>query len=370
MFHKEKISVHQFAILVFMCTIGSAILLTPEYLARIAKQDAWIATIFGTLTGLIFILVFMIIGRRYADMTIMEYCEKILGKWLGKFVSLLYIFYFFTVSALMLREISYFITMQIMPETPITAVHILFICIVVYAVRLGLEVVARSAEIFLPWVFFLLLILIAFLIPETETENIQPFFEGGAMPVIQGTAHLSILTFLQLFFLLMLFPNVNSPKKIRASFLTGASIGGIVLFLIALISILVLGAEVTARHVYPSFILAKQINIADFITRIEVLMAGIWFLTIFFKLTLSFYVTSVGLTQTLNLKNHRILTFPLAIILVVFATMVYPDLAYFDNVIPTVMITYTLVCGLFFPLLLLAVDTIRNKITQGKKSDS
>lgn len=370
MFHKEKISINQFTILVFMLTIGSAILLTPQYLAQAAKQDAWIATFIGVLLGLLFILLFMIIGNRYPDMSLMEYNEKILGKWLGKFVSLLYIFYFFIISAQVLREIGYFITAQIMPETPITAIHIIFACVVVYAVRLGLEVIARTAEIFVPWVLLLLLILIVFLMPEAELEKLQPILEEGMTPVFQGALHLSILTFLQLSILLMLFPNVNSPKKIRASFLAGASIGGGIVFLIVLISILVLGAEVTARQIYPSFILAKQINVADFLTRIEVLMAGIWFISIFFKLTLSFYAASAGLAQTLNLGNYRILTFPLAIILIVFAIVIYPDLAYFDEVVRTVMIAYSLLCGLFFPLLLLVVDIIRNKMKQGKKSGS
>lgn len=50
-----------------------------------------------------------------------------------------------------------------------------------------------------------------------------------------------------------------------------------------------MGAEITARQVYPSYIFAKKINIAHFLERIEAIMAGIWFLTIFFKLTLCFY---------------------------------------------------------------------------------
>ncbi|GAA3313398.1 hypothetical protein GCM10020331_003420 [Ectobacillus funiculus] len=42
---------------------------------------------------------------------------------------------------------------QVMPETPIAFIHALVLIAVIFGSRLGLEVIGRTSEVFLPWVF-------------------------------------------------------------------------------------------------------------------------------------------------------------------------------------------------------------------------
>ena len=85
--------------------------------------------------------------------------------------------------ATVLHEIGIFMTIQMLPETPIQAIIFLFGALVVLGVRLGLEVLARSAEMLFPWFLLLFLSMSLLLLSEIEWENAMPIFESGLTPI-------------------------------------------------------------------------------------------------------------------------------------------------------------------------------------------
>ncbi|MBP1154207.1 MULTISPECIES: endospore germination permease [unclassified Paenibacillus] len=353
MLETGKIGVRQFTVLTILFTIGTSILIAPSGLSEVAKQDAWIASIVGMGLGLLTIPLYNSLANRFPNMTIAEYSEAILGKWSGKTVFLLYFTFIFLLTAQMLSNLGYFITTQIMPETPIQVVIILFILVTIMAVRLGLEVWTRAAEIFFPWVILLFLLLVAALLPEVKLSKIQPVFEGGLKPVLH--AAINFFGLQQNVILLMVFPYVNQKIKAGSAFLTGTLLGGMFLIIITLLSILVLGEDITTRNVYPSYSLAKRIG------RLEAVMAGLWFISIYFKIIICFYASVIGLAQIFNLKEFRPLLFPLGIIMLVLSLLVYPNLVYIQLFIAKIWTPYALTFMLFLPLFLLAVAVMRKK---------
>jgi spore germination protein KB len=117
-------------------------------------------------------------------MNLYEYSEMLLGKWMGKILSLLIIFFFLIIASTVLVDLGNFMATYIMPNTPIQAHYIIFTIIVIMGTRLGFEVIARSADILFPWALFLLSILIFTVLPEVHFENIQPAFKGGLKPIL------------------------------------------------------------------------------------------------------------------------------------------------------------------------------------------
>lgn len=350
-----KIGVRQFTVLVLIFTIGSSILVAPSGLAAEAKQDAWIAAILGVGTSLPLVWLYGALGKLFPDLTLAQYCEHILGKWLGKIVSLLFFSYFFLLAALLLREIGDFMTTQIMPETPIEAIHFLYILIAIMGARLGLEVLSRTSEIFFPWVILLLFLLVILLTPDMEFTKIQPVLEDGFKPVLRATFPFLGLPFLELVVFLMIFPYVNRRKEVAKAFLVGTLLGGMALIMIVAISILVIGADITSRHIYPSYYLAEKIDLFDFLERLEALMAAIWFITIFVKLTICFYASALGFAQTFSLRDYRSLTMPLGMIMMILSQVASPNIIYFKTFLAKIWTPYSLTYGLFLPLLLLFV---------------
>ncbi|WP_232696505.1 GerAB/ArcD/ProY family transporter [Brevibacillus daliensis] len=360
MLEKGKIGSRQLTILVILYTIGDSILVIPSIVASEAKQDAWISGIFSVaIAPLLVVFLYDALRKCYPDLSLVEYSQKILGKWLGIAISLVFISYFFITTATYLREIGDFMTSHIMSETPIQVIMFLFMSIVLMATRLGLEPLARSAEILFPFVVLLLSSLMIFLLPEIQFQNLQPVLEEGLKPVIRGSISFLILPFMEPVAVLMILPFVSQKDRIRKSLFVGQWLAGSVLIIITMLAILVLGADSTARQIYPSYQLAKKINIANFLTRLEAILAVIWFTTMFIRLSLFFYVTVLGLAQTLKLQDYRSLVFPLGMILIVFTLIMAPNIVYYNNLISDIWPFYAMTVGFLLPLLLLTIAKVQ-----------
>lgn len=361
MLDNGKINTRQLTILVVLFCLGSTILIVPSSLTSIAKQDGWIAAIVGIMIGMLMIIIYVKLANRYPEQSLVQFSEWIVGKWAGKLIGLLYFGYFFILAALVLRNVGDFITTIVMPETPIQAVHLLFLVIIIMGVTLGIEVCARTAEIFFPWILFLIVSLVIFLLPQMKWERIQPVWEVGSNAIVHGSLSVLGIPYMELVVFLMIYPAVSQQKMAGKAFMKGAMFAGIIIVLITVLCILVLGWDFTSRHAYPSYTLAKKIHFGEFLQRIEVLMAVIWMLTIFFKLALCFYVSVLSLAQVLRLSTYRPLIMPLALNLIVLSLVVYPNLIYFKTFVSEIWVFYALTFGFVLPALLLMISSFQKR---------
>ncbi|MDR9793212.1 endospore germination permease [Aeribacillus pallidus] len=361
MLDNGKITANQYKMLVLLFTIGSSILVAPTALVNDAKQDAWIATIFTVIISILLVLMYIKIYSIFPNMTLVEICELLLGKWIGKFAVALFLMYAFILSGALLREIGDFTTTQMMPDTPIDAIHIVFMGVVVMATLLGLEVIGRSSEIISLWLFILLAIYFIAILPQIKIGNLQPILGEGMKPILFGFYHFISLSYLELIVFLMIAPFVNHQKGAKKGFLVGVIIGGILLTFVVMFSILVLGVENTARQIYPSYALARKIEIGKFFQRVEVIMAGIWFLSIFYKLTISFYAFVLGLSQLFKIKDYRSITLPISMMLIVYAIVFHPNIVHFFEFVHNIWPLYSLTIGLLFPLILLGTALMKKR---------
>ncbi|MDC3415866.1 GerAB/ArcD/ProY family transporter [Aquibacillus salsiterrae] len=320
---KIIISNLQFSTLVVLFTVGSSILIIPRKLAEAAEQDAWISAILTVIIGLVLVTFYSKIAGLHPDKHYFDCVKHILGKWLGGFViAITYIFFFF-LSVLVLWNIGDFLKTQILVNTPITVIFILFMMTVIFGVRAGLESIARSSEIFIPWILSLMFLTVIFLIGSLETENLLPVFEGGIQSIVYGSYYFLSFPFLELLTFLMITPYVKTKKRVKHSFMEGVLIGGLVLTIAITFCILVLGADFTERNSFPFYVLGKKVTIADILERVEVFIAIIWFLSIYFKLAVTVYVLTSGLQSIFKLKDYRPLTLPIGMLIIVTATLMF-----------------------------------------------
>lgn len=196
-----------------------------------------------------FITLYNKVGQYFPNMTLAEYNEKLFGKWLGKLLSLFFIFFSFIGAAAVLFDMGDFVNTQVMPETPIQANNIIFAIVVVMGVRLGLETLVHAAEIFFPWIIMLFIILVACLLPEIQVVKLQPMFVVGVKPLIKAALSVAGTASFPFIVLFMVFPAlVNDHYKAGKAFLTSTLIGGACFVIITFLCISVLGAKMTERH--------------------------------------------------------------------------------------------------------------------------
>ncbi|MDH2452796.1 endospore germination permease [Priestia megaterium] len=363
-----NISAAQFRKLVTLYSIGSTIIVVPAAITADAHQDAWIAALFGVALGIGLVLLFTSLGKMFPTLTLMEMNEKIFGKLFGKIVSAVFVLSNLFISSQVLYYVGNFLTTQILPYTPLTAIHIAFMGVVIVGVRLGIEVIARSAEILFPWFVGLFGLLIVSMIPQIKIEHLQPVFEIHPKAFIRAVLTFLSISSLTYTILLMIFPShTPDTKKATQSFYIGNVAGGLVMVTLILLGILVLGPYYSQITMFPSYELGRRIDVGNFLQGIEVIIAIIWFLTLFFKVSLYFHASIAGLCHIFNVNETRFLTLPMGLIVTTFSIIVYPTIIYQKTWLAETWIPYSFFVGAFYPFILLIIGWIRFRPAKIKK---
>ena len=77
-----------------------------------------------------------------------------------------------------------------------------------------------------------------------------------------------------------------------------------------LLGILVLGPYYSQITMFPSYELGRRIDVGNFLQGIEVVIAILWFITLFFKLCIYFYATLLGFANVFHIKDYKLFSFP------------------------------------------------------------
>lgn len=361
MLDNGKISGRQLMVLVFLYTVGTTVLVIPAGLAEAVKQDAWIGAIAGVLIGGAVLGLYAALWRLYPGKTFVGICEAAMGKWLGALLSILFMFYSFIGASTVLFYVGNFFKIHFLPYTPFPFTSALFAIVVVIGVRLGLETISRTSELMLPWFLILFVVLVLTLAPGMKPDYALPVFESEWKPVFWAGFSFAGTAFLPIVFLFAVFPSVQHPDKARVGMYVSALFGGLCVVVVTLLCILILGPDITSRSMFPSYALVKKISIGHFLQRIEALLAGMWFITTYFKTTFYFYGWVTSLAEILKLNQYRTITLPCGMIMVVFSLIVYPDVVYMQKWDAVVFPPYILMMGVFLPLLLWTVGSLKKK---------
>ncbi|WP_240546096.1 GerAB/ArcD/ProY family transporter [Paenibacillus artemisiicola] len=354
-----KINARQFMVLVFLYTIGSTVLIIPAGLASAADQDAWIGALAGVAMGVVIAGLYIALWRLFPGRSFVGICRAVLGRWLGTLLGIVFLFYSFVGATTVLYYVGNFFSIHFLPRTPFAFICALFALIVIFGVRLGLETIARATEMMLPWFLILFIVILLTLMPGIQPEKMLPVFETGWKPVFWAGFTFAATAYMPLLSLFAVFPRIGNPEKARTGMYAFALMGGLCVALVTLLCILILGPDITSRSMFPSYALVKKINIGNFLQRIEAVLAGMWFITTYIKTTFYYYGWVTSLAEMLRLRDYRTLTLPCGMLMVAFALILYPDVAYMLHWDSVVFPPYILFVAFVLPLLLLIGGLIK-----------
>ena len=281
---KAKISASQLFILMVLFELGSA-LLVP--LAIRAKQDAWLGILLGMLGSFVLFLVYHKLYTYYPNLLPMEYMQKILGKVMGTVLAFVYILYFMYDASRVLRDFGEMLLTFAYPDTPLFIANALLMLVIIYTIRKGIEVIARSGELLFIFMYVLavagfILIISSGLI---EIKNLQPVLEEGLLPSVKvALSETLYFPFTEAIVFTMILPYLNDSKKAKVTMLCATGLSGINLVITMLINISVLGVNLTARSQFPLLSTVASIQVADFLERLDVFFMLAMVIGIFLRL--------------------------------------------------------------------------------------
>ncbi|MGG3506280.1 endospore germination permease [Paenibacillus lautus] len=367
MMEKGQISAWQFFLLVFGYLLGTSFFFRPGGLIAIAKQDAWIVPLWAGTAGVLMSLIWIKLANHYPGLTIVQICIKAAGKGVGGLIALLYIGYFVHLSSFVIRNLGDFMTSTLMPRTPITLFHIMFLLIICYAVTMGVETLARATEFLFPLVTLILLLVFFIALSEWNWDRFQGMFRMNVWTTMKDTRSILGFPYMEAFVFMMLFPYVRS--KVKVSFIMGIVIATLLLSATVYFTIGVLGVTRASHETYPLFLIAQEIHIGTFFEHLESTIALILLAAIFIKLSIAYYGAVLGICQLFRVNDRSWLAFSLILLISGLALG-------FDNVLENIEFgkrydfEYTSLYAIIFPSILLFLTWMKQNKGKQKPGTS
>jgi spore germination protein KB len=360
-----RISSVQLLLLLFMADVSSAAIYVPAKIAATAGPDGWFSVSVPTFFyGVAIIGAVLTLAGRFPSKVFTEYLPEIIGKVPGKLLAAAYALFFINVSFGVLNEISSFIHIGFMGNTPLTVLGVVVAIVALYGAYLGIEAIAReNAMITLTWVLIgaLVLVLVA---KDIDFSNFRPAFENGIMPALKGSYFDSPWRG-EVFILLMLFPYLNQKHEAfkTALWLQGMNsvFGGVTM----LVVIGVFGDLVTAHLIFPYNTLTRYISVGSFIERMDILVVVVWISGSLVKLALLYHSSGIATASTLGLKNYRATLIPIAIATVILSQTLHGTYFQLIDFMFKPWPIYAFTMELAIPAIILLVAVLRKKKDEG-----
>ncbi|MFW6035918.1 MAG: GerAB/ArcD/ProY family transporter [Halothermotrichaceae bacterium] len=312
--NKVRISKYQLIMMVLGFMYG--VVINP---AASAKQDGWLVIILTTFAAVPVVFLFVYISLLNPEKNLLEILKRHFGKYVGSIIGLLYVWYFLHLAAIVIRNFGDFVVITIFPETPVLAVIIAMAVVIAFAVRKGLEVMARSTEILIIFVPVSVIIITSLMLGSVDIKNWKPFLEKGIIPVLKVVKTLIGFPVGELVIFLMIFPALNDKKKLLKSTLIGVFSVGLIFFIVNVRDLFVLGADMYSRSTFPSALairLIPKVNLDPFYL-VSLLLGGS------LKVAICIYAAVKGLAEIFSIDNYKPFVLPMTALMVALSIWLY-----------------------------------------------
>ncbi|MDF0725686.1 endospore germination permease [Cytobacillus sp. S13-E01] len=366
----EKISLWQLFILIYVFELGSAIVIG---LGNEAKQDAWLAVFLSTLIGILITFFYWYLLTRKPGKNLFEIIEFCLGKLFSKVIIMGYIFYFFYIASRVLRDFGELIVSSIFVLTPTEIISLTMILVIAYIVYLGLEVLSRTSEIFLPYlVVFILLVGIFILFSgEMQFANFRPVLAEGFSPIIDAMFP-TLLTFPfgEMIVFTLIIPYVTRFEYAGKVSMIAVFLSGLFLMYASMVEIATLGAEMKGRSNFPLLSAAREISLLDFIERVDLVIVFVVMFGIIVKVSVFFFGGLKGLELVFN-RPYRLFILPMSTIIGLISITVSDNFAeHIEEGLVLVPYLFHIPFQFVIPAVILVILLFKNrKVQKRRKND-
>ncbi|MFS0907215.1 endospore germination permease [Priestia aryabhattai] len=356
---KAKLSVIQLFALMFIFELGTALVVSY---GTNAGKDAWLSILLAMCGGIVLFYIFYFLFRQYPNLPFTGYIREIFGKYIGWIVGLLYCLHFLYICGRNVRELGDLLVSSTLSETPLLAINLTLVLVMCYVIHLGIEVVGRTAEVFIVVLFLLgaagnFFVLVS---GDVDFHQIRPFLEHGWKPIFTTAfPHLLIFPFGEMIAFTMLLPYLNRPQLAKRVWLTSLISSGLILSWMFLLNTSVLGIDVMKRSVFPTLTAVGKVNLFDFIERLDAIVVFTLLITVFFKAAIYLYAAVIGIADLFKLKTYHQILFPIGTI-VIFLSLAMAS-SFTEQGEEGFLVQYLSIAQLvIIPLLMLVVSIIRN----------
>lgn len=323
MLETGKISALQIGMLIYPVVMSTAMLSGPSLMAQQAQNDLWLSPLWASLGGFFSVWIAIHLNKRFPGMSIIELAREITGKAPAAVLGFLYLYVLLQANAIIVREYADFIA-YFLQETPLVLIMGALILICSLAVRGGIEVMGRTAQVFFPAFILPLLMMIWLVFPALDPGNLLPILDKGLLPSVKG-AYIPLGWFSEMFLISYLLPSL-SDRKYAATSAFFVVVGAMLTMVIVNMVTLFLMGDALGKVLFPIMDTARYVNVADFFENMDSAVMAVWVIGVYVKVSMFYYATVLGTAQWLNLTSYQPLILPIGMLILLFCFWGVPSI--------------------------------------------
>lgn len=346
---RHSINSKQLLVYIMSAQIGVGIITLASQLAKDVGHDGWIPILMAGLVTVVFMVLLMLLMKRYSDKSIFEINRFLFGKLPGGLINILLTLYLTFATGMILRAFTDFTCMLVLPSTPPVILACLLILPTLYLTWYGLQAVVKFS-----YVLFLSLSVILFLAVLTHDELrmtfLMPVGEAGIDALIKEipTIIYSILGF-ELF--VYIYPQIVDKTRAMKWAITAILYTVFFYVFVFILSVSLVGEQRLALLTAPLFNLARYYRQILF-ERVGFFFILLWLPFLESSLRIHFFTVYYNFNQLFSFKNKGLFTFIFAITVILISRIPKDPVQFFnilrvDSIIGISVVGFFLLCYLF-----------------------
>lgn len=294
--------------------LGVGIIGAPRFIYLEAERDSWLAILIAFLFTCLVATAMLYILNQYENADFFGIHVDVFGKWLGRILGTLFLFYlllsFLSILMTYIQVIQIFIY-HALPNWVLTA---LIMILVVYAVFGGVRVVVGVTFVLFIITFWLIVTLYDPFI-RMNWNNFLPMFQTSLPDLLKG-AKATSYTLSGFEILMVIYPFVINKHKAKLPTYLGLAYTFIILVLVTMISIGYF-SPVGLKNINWAVLLLVKSTSFTFLERLDYIVVVGWLMVIVPNLVLLMWAVGYGMKRMYKIsqkKTHWVVTILILII--------------------------------------------------------
>ncbi|MGI6705975.1 MAG: GerAB/ArcD/ProY family transporter [Clostridia bacterium] len=330
---------------------GVDILLAPNKMVSVARQDRWISLTLGGLPVLIIGSMNYYLASLYPDKDLPQIFLHVAGKFWGRILMFPFTVYMILYIALSMRIFAQALKMFLLDRTPISVIVFVMALVAAYAVYHGIYTIGEVVDIIFPICLFTIFSIILLSLQQVNTSYLEPILFENTGNVIKGILP-GFRQFTGYGVTPYIYCYVQKSKGVYKWYLTGLIITIVAYVALTLVSIMVFSYQSVSHTIYPTLSLTKSIEFpATFLERLEAFAAILWIGIVFMSVILYFFATDRDISTFFGIKEkyQKFVVWGLIPLLVAGALVIRSGLKIMQ-VYETVKVLETSIAMVVFPI--------------------
>ncbi|MEC0235403.1 endospore germination permease [Paenibacillus kribbensis] len=317
----KQFTIRQIVLLSMLMEVSITGMHAPTQAADYAHQHAYWTCAMAAIVICLPIWAMLRLKRRFPDQDLLQAIVSS-HPVLGRMLLAMYFILFLILFARDLRIMTDLVEVTLLPLTPIVVISLILLLTLTFMAKGGISTIVNMAEFTVPALIMTLLTMPLFFGHNIDFSAMRPYLHPDIGGLVKGSWRM-----LGYMADLMILPFIISGRSYNArNAWLGHLIGTVFMIIIVLLEELVIGVPIMSRLFYPTYELARQLQLTDFLDRFDLFVGALTVPTLLTKIGVDLYVTSLSVKRMFAHTRGGLMVWPVGLLGYVCSFMLFSNI--------------------------------------------